>query len=365
MLSVPIKFGVRSDFRKELHKRVYDYLDKSGKPVRAPFAMYRKSVVILAWIAASYIGLVFFSTTWWQAAFFAVSLALAAAGMSFNIPHDASHGSYSGNAALNRAMAFAFDLMGASSYVWHWKHNVLHHGFTNIPGVDDDINLAGLGRMAPMQKRHGFHRFQHYYLWLLYGLITLKWQLYDDYRDVIVGKVGTRDIPRPKGLELILFIVGKLGWLSLFLVIPLSMHSLGNVLLGYFAVNLMLGITVAVVFQMAHTVEEADFVAPPGPEERIQNEWAAHQVETTVNFAPRNAFWTWYLGGLNYQIEHHLFPSVSHIHYPDLAPIVEQTCKEHGVSYNSHPTFRLAIASHFRWLREMGRPVTDSGIATA
>lgn len=363
MLSVPIKFGVRSEFRKELHKRIYDYLDKSGTPVRAPFAMYRKSVVILAWIAASYIGLVFLSATWWQAAICAVSLAIAAAGMSFNIPHDASHGSYSGNPVINRTMAFFFDIMGASSYIWHWKHNVLHHGFTNIPGVDDDINLAGMGRLAPQQPHKRFFRFQHYYLWLVYAGITLKWQWADDFREVIIGKVGGRGIPRPKGIELALFIAGKLAWMTLFFLLPLSQHSVGWVVGWYLAVNLMLGVTVAVVFQMAHTVEEAEFVAPPGPDERVQNEWAAHQVETTVNFAPRNAFWTWYLGGLNYQIEHHLFPSVSHVHYPALAPIVEQTCKEHGVSYSSHPTFRAAIASHFRWLKEMGQPPSETALA--
>jgi linoleoyl-CoA desaturase len=365
MLSVPIKFGVRSEFRKELHKRIYGYLESTGARVRAPFAMYRKSLVIIAWIAVSYVGLVYFAANWWEAGICAVSLAMAAAGLSFNVPHDASHGSYSGNAVLNRAMAFSFDMMGASSYVWHWKHNVLHHGFTNIPGVDDDINLAGVGRLAPTQKHHGFHRFQHYYLWVLYGLITVKWQWVDDFHNVIVGKIGTRDIPRPKGAELLLFILGKMCWLTLFLVLPLMQHSVGNVIMGYLAVNVMLGIIVAVVFQMAHTVEEADFVPPPpgAPEERIQNEWAAHQVETTVNFAPRNAFWTWYLGGLNYQIEHHLFPSISHIHYPALAPIVQQTCKEHGVAYHSHPTFRAAIASHFRWLREMSRPPMEPAAA--
>jgi len=358
MLSVPIKFGVRSEFRKELHARVDAYLASCGRRVRAPFAMYRKSFVIIAWMAVSYIGLVFYSAHWWQGVICAISLAMAAAGISFNIPHDASHGSYSTNPTVNRAMAFVFDMMGASSYVWHWKHNVLHHGFTNIPGVDDDINLGGMGRLAPTQKHHLFHRFQHYYLWLLYGLITVKWQWMDDFSNVITGKIGSADIPRPKGKEMFLFVLGKACWLTLFVILPLTQHSVGIVIAGYFGVNMMLGVIVAVVFQMAHTVEEADFVPPPpgAPEERIKNEWAAHQVETTVNFAPRSAFWTWYLGGLNYQIEHHLFPSVSHIHYPELAPIVEQTCQEHGVSYSKHPTFRSAIRSHFRWLREMSRP---------
>lgn len=357
MLSVPIKFGVRTDFRKELHARVDAYLASCGKRVRAPFAMYRKSVIIIAWMTVSYIGLVFYAANWWQGAIWAVSLAMAAAGISFNIPHDASHGSYSTNPRVNRAFAFVFDMMGASSYVWHWKHNVLHHGFTNIPGVDEDINLGGLGRLAPTQKHYVFHRLQHYYLWALYGLITVKWQWVDDFKDVITGKIGTADIPRPKGGEMVLFVLGKVWWLAFFMVVPLTQHSVWVVVAGYFAVNAMLGVIVAVVFQMAHTVEEADFVPPPpgAPEERINNEWAAHQVETTVNFAPRSALWTWYLGGLNYQIEHHLFPSVSHIHYSELAPIVEKICLEHGVRYSQHATFRAAIASHFRWLRQMSR----------
>ena len=358
MLSVPIRFGVRSDFRKTLNARVHGYLDQCGTRIRAPFAMYRKSFVIIAWFAVSYVTLVFFAQTWWEGLICMVSVAMAGAGMAFNIPHDASHGSYSGSSVLNRMMALAFDVMGASSYVWNWKHNVLHHGFTNIPGVDDDINLEGIGRLAPTQKHLPFHRFQHYYLWVLYGLITIKWQWKDDFENVIRGKIGSAEIPRPKGWELFWFVAGKAAWLSLFLIIPLTQHSVWLVLLGYLGVNLILGVIVSVVFQMAHTVQEADFVPPPpgAPEERIQNEWAAHQVETTVNFAPRNAFWTWYLGGLNYQIEHHLFPSVSHIHYPALAPIVEQTCKEHGVSYYTHPSFSAAIRSHFRWLREMSRP---------
>lgn len=358
MLSVPIKFGLRSEFRKELHARVDAYLEACGRRVRAPFAMYRKSLVLMIWLAASYTGLVFVSTAWWQALIFAASLGLVIAGIGFNIPHDASHGSYSTNRFLNRMMAFGFDVLGASSYLWHWKHNVLHHGFTNIPGVDDDINVGALGRLAPTQKHYKFHRFQHYYLWVLYAFTTMKWQLRDDFENVIRGKIGMADVPRPKGLELVLFILGKMAWFAFFFGVPLFFHSFGTVFVWYLIVNLVLGITIAVVFQMAHTVEEADFVAPPAgaPDERIKNEWAAHQVETTVDFAPRSAFWTWYLGGLNYQIEHHLFPSVSHIHYPELAPIVEQTCKEHGVSYNKHPTFRAAIASHFRWLREMSRP---------
>jgi linoleoyl-CoA desaturase len=353
-----IRFATRTDFRRELHARVDEYFARAGLAVRAPLAMYRKSAVVIAWAGVSYALLVFFSTEWWQAAICSLSLALAIAALSFNVPHDGSHGSYSRFPALNRAMAFAFDLAGASSYVWHWKHNVLHHGFTNIVGADDDINLAGFGRLAPAQPHRFFHRLQHYYLWALYGLIVLKWQLIDDFRDVIVGKVGQRPIPRPKGFEAVAFAVGKLLWIGVFIAIPLMVHPWQVVLVTYLATVFVLGVVISVVFQLAHCVEEAEFVPPPGPEEVIQNEWAAHQVETTVNFSPKSRLITWFVGGLNYQIEHHLFPSISHVHYPALAPIVAEVCRKHGVRHYTHPTLLSALASHYGWLREMARPPT-------
>lgn len=358
MLAVPIKFGHGSDFRNAVRSRVDAYLAASGLRVRAPAAMYRKSGILLCWLLTSYVGLVFLSNAWWQAAILSISLALAMAGVGFNISHDASHGSYSAHPAVNRMMAFAFDLLGASSYVWHWKHNILHHGFTNIAGADDDIHLGAMGRLAPSQKHHAFHRFQHYYLWGLYGLTMLKWQLMDDFRNVISGKIGAARVPRPKGGELVLFVLGKLSWFMLFFGFPLLFHSVGTVIAGYLVVNVVLGVIIATVFQTAHTVQEAAFVVPSagGPVGCIQSEWAAHQVESTVDYAPKSKFLTWYLGGLNFQVEHHLFPKVSHIHYPAIAPIVKQTCHELGVKYSTHPTFRAAIASHYRWLREMSRP---------
>lgn len=326
--------------------------------------MYVKSSIIALWTAASYVVLVFVAHSAVVAVCSALSLSLAAAALAFNIPHDASHGSYSRLPAFNRAMAFAFDLLGASSYVWHWKHDVVHHTYPNITGVDEDISLGPLGRLTPSQPHHPPHRFQHFYLWALYGLILFKWQFVDDFRDVIRGKVGQTAMPRPRGLELGLFLAGKVASVAVCFVIPLLRHPPGVVFGMYFLTAFLLGLVVSVVFQLAHAVEDAEFpvAAPRG---RMSSEWAIHQVETTVDFARGSRVLAWYLGGLNFQIEHHLFPKLSHAHYPALAPIVEAVCVERGVRYRAHRTLRAAIASHYRWLRRLANAEPGTGLAAA
>jgi linoleoyl-CoA desaturase len=253
-------------------------------------------------------------------------------------------------------MARAIDLIGGSSYLWHWKHNVLHHSYPNVHGADDDIDLGLLGRLAPAQKWLPFHRFQQYYMWALYGAVPFKWHLWDDFVELAAGKIGTQTIPRPKGKELVVLIAGKLVFYSLAFVIPALFHPLWVVLLYYVAISFTLGVLIGTVFQLAHCVAEAEFSLPAADTNRMEAEWAVHQVESTVDFSRGNPVITWFLGGLNYQIEHHLFPKVSHIHYPSLAPIVESVCRKFGVSYNAHESLGGAMASHFRWLKVMGQP---------
>ena len=353
MTASVIKFGRTSDFRQQLVARVDAYFATTGLTARAPARMYVKSAVIVAWAVLSYVLLYFVATTWWQAALSAVSVSLAVAAVSFNVPHDGSHGSYSRWPILNRAMAFSFDLCGASSYLWHWKHNVMHHTFTNIAGADADIELGGLGRLSTAHPHRMLHRFQHFYLWVLYGLILFKWQFYDDFHDLIRGEIGGRPIPRPRGTELALFIAGKLAFVAVWFAIPMLHHSFGVVLVMYLFTTFAIGLVISVVFQLAHTNEEAAFLTPVGSDERVESEWAVHQVETTVDFARANRVLSWFLGGLNFQIEHHLFPKVSHVHYAALAPIIEDVCRENGVRYETHPTFRAALAAHYRWLRNL------------
>ena len=110
------------------------------------------------------LALVFAATTWWQAVPLAISLALAIAGIGFAIQHDANHGSYSSKESVNRLMGITLDLLGASSYVWKWKHNIFHHTYTNLSGSDEDINIGFFARLSPVQPRRRIHRLQQFYV---------------------------------------------------------------------------------------------------------------------------------------------------------------------------------------------------------
>lgn len=353
-----LKFGKNNDFQVELRRRVHEYFHSSGQRPRDCAAMYLKTTIILTCWAAAYVLLVFVAQTWWQALPLAVLLGLATAGIGFNIQHDSGHQAYSDHAWVNKLMAMTLDGIGGSSYLWHWKHAVFHHTFVNITGHDADIDLGLLGRLTPHQRRFKFHRWQQWYLWPLYGLMAIKWQLFDDFRDVLTGQIGGHRIPRPRGWELVIFLAGKALFFALAFGVPMLFHPLGVVLVYYVVAALVLGVVLSVVFQLAHCVEEAEFPLPRPDTGRIENAWAIHQVETTVDFARRSRVAAWLLGGLNFQIEHHLFPRVCHVNYPAISKLVEATCREFGVRYTEHESFRAGLASHFRWLRQMGMPGT-------
>ena len=353
-----LTFGECDGFLVTVRRRVDEFFISTGRRRRDCAEMYLKTAVALSWLIASYVLLVFWAAAWWQALPLAISLGVAIASVGFNVQHDGAHGAYSKRTWINTLMATMLDLLGASSFVWKRKHNLIHHSFTNITGHDEDINLGVLGRLSPHQRRFSFHRLQHIYLWALYGMVSFKWHLYDDFKDIAKSRIGGYRFGRPKARDLIVFFGGKLSFFSLALVIPMLFHSWWIVLAFYFVATFMSGLVLSVVFQMAHCVEEADFPLPLEPMGQIENAWAVHQVQTTVDFARRSWLVTWFTGGLNYQIEHHLFPRICHVNYPAISGLVEKTCREFGVKYAAHDSFRAAIASHFRWLRRMGMKQT-------
>ncbi|SFS07487.1 linoleoyl-CoA desaturase [Dyella sp. OK004] len=349
-----LKFNGDNTFQRELRRRVEDYFKRSGHPQRDNARMYVKTAIILATFIASYVLLVFFAATWWQGLLLSIVLGFATAQIGFSIQHDAGHQAYSERRWVNRWMAMTLDLVGGSSYLWHWKHARFHHTYVNIDGYDSDISLGALARFSPQQKHHWHHRWQHIYLWMLYGLTVVSWHLHDDFRDIITGTIGKRRIPRPRGKDLAVFVLGKLVFFTLAFGLPLVFHSIGTVLLYYAVVAVVTGFQLAVVFQLAHAVEEATF---PLPDEsgRMDKPWAIHQLETTANFSRNSRVITWLVGGLNFQVEHHLFPRICHLHYPAISRVVEATCREYGVPYHVNRSFGAGIASHYRWLRRMGR----------
>jgi len=353
---IRLKFGKENDFQVELRRRVAEYFQSTGRRQRDCPQMFLKTAIILACFAASYVLLVFVAQTWWQALPLAILLAFSMAAIGFNIQHDGSHGAYSRYGWINKLAALTSDLIGASSYLWRWKHVVFHHTYVNVTGVDTDIELGSLLRLTPNQPWRPRHRWQHLYLWPLYGLMAARWHLYGDFHEVATGLLGPHRIPRPKRWDLVVFIAGKTVSVGLLLVLPMFFHSWWIVLIYYAVVTAVLGVTLSIVFQLAHCVEEADFPMPDPETHRIESAWADHQARSTVDFARKSRVLAWLLGGLNFQIEHHLFPRICHINYPEMSRIVEETCREFGVKYSVHRTFRAGLQSHFRWLWRMGRP---------
>lgn len=322
--------------------------------------MQVKTAVMLSWVAATWAVAMFAPVSGAVAALLAVSIGLAMAGVGFCVMHDANHGSYSRSRGVNRVLSFTLDLLGASSHLWRQKHNILHHTYTNIEGLDDDIE-AGTPwlRFAPWQRRMFFHRFQHLYVFLLFGFFPLKWFFVDDFRGFVTGRIGTQYFPPARGKALLTALLGKAGFFAWAFVIPAVLHPTWWLVPLWLLTSFTLGNVLGWVFQLAHCLDAAEFVeAQPGG--IMSEDWAAHQVRTTVDFARGNRLLSWYLGGLNFQVEHHLFPRVCHVHYPAISRIVEQTCADHHVRYRTEPTLRKALAANCRWLREMGRPVTSA-----
>jgi linoleoyl-CoA desaturase len=354
-----LKFAGNSEFQVEVRQRIDEFFRSTGRRQRDCPQMYVKTGILIASFITSYALLVFVAQTWWQALPLAIVLGLLTAAIGFNVQHDGSHHAYSDHDWVNKMMAMTIDVIGGSSHHWHFKHVIFHHTYVNITGYDTDIELGGLGRLNPHCRRFWFYRWQQYYLWPLYGFMAINWHLVGDLRDIIPGRIGEHRLPRPKGWNLAVFVAGKAIFLALAFGIPMLFHSVWVVVLFYGAAAIVLGLVLSVVFQLAHCVEQAEFPLPRQDTGRIENAWAIHQVETTVDFARRSPVAAWLLGGLNFQIEHHLFPRICHVNYPAISKVVEQTCKEFGLRYTEHESFWSGVASHFRWLRRMGMADTS------
>jgi linoleoyl-CoA desaturase len=354
-----LKFAEGDAFQSEVRRRVDQFLRDGGRRPRDCPQMYMKTAIVFAWLWASYALLVFAAVAWWQALALAIMLGLAMAALGFNVQHDGGHRAYSNRPWINKLMAMTLDLLGGSSYIWARKHNTIHHTYANITGHDDDIDVGPFGRMSPHQKWLPWHRLQHYYLWLLYGVLAFKWQFFDDFWSLILGRVGRHPLARPRGWDLAVLVGGKLLFFSLAFLVPMLLHPVWVVVVLYVAASFTQAMTLSLVFQLAHCVEEADFPMPRKDTGRMATPWAVHQVETTVDFARGNRLLSWFLGGLNFQIEHHLVPHICHVHYPAIAKIVEETCREFGLRYVANKSFLGGLVSHFRWLRRMAMPIAE------
>jgi len=346
---------IGADFRKELNRRVDEFLRHRGR--HATLSLHFKAVVLFAAYLAP-LGLLLFlpMPVWVQMGLWTV-MGLAMAGIGMNVMHDANHGSWSNNPRINRLYGASIYLLAGLPLNWKIQHNYLHHQFTNLHGLDEDVEVNGVLRLHTSEKRRWFHRFQHVYAPALYSLLTLNWALLKDFNKLLkYRKLGLlKKFKAHTGIEMAKLVLAKLFYFSLFVVLPIvfSPQSAGSLILGFVVMHLVAGLVLSIVFQLAHILEEVDMPHWEGNSE-LDNEWMIHQLQTTANFSEGHPLITWYTGGLNHQIEHHLFPNVSHAHYPAIAPLVRQTAEEFGLPYRSVPRFRGALANHFRTLWVLG-----------
>ncbi|HEY0298098.1 MAG TPA: acyl-CoA desaturase [Arachidicoccus sp.] len=343
-------------FHVELKHRINHYFETSGKPTTGGFRILSKAMFFAIALIYCYVQVVFFTPdSTWIDLLLCMVMGLIISGIGFNVMHDGGHGSFSKYGSINKIAAHSTELVGASQFMWNMKHNVIHHAYTNIDGVDDDIDAKPFLRMATTQKKYKIHRFQHLYFWIFYAILHLYWTWVNDYTKYFTRKVGNIPLKKMKLQDHIIFWVFKLVYLSVFMIIPVVRLGFGDWIIGYLTLSCTTGLILSVVFQLAHTVEETEFPMPDEISGKMENEWAIHQLKTTANFATKNKFICWYVGGLNFQVEHHLFPKISHIHYPAINKIVKQACKEYNITYIEYKRMYQAFISHVTFLKQMGQ----------
>jgi linoleoyl-CoA desaturase len=350
------------DFTKKLTENVNDYFKSKNLSRHGSWKILLKVPILLSVYFLPYILMmtgVIQSTGWmWL---MSVVMGLGMAGIGLAIMHDANHGTFSKNERLNTLMCYTLEMLGGYHTNWKIQHNVLHHSFTNVHDMDEDIDPIGLLRFSPNAPLKKIHRFQVFYAWFFYGLMTFSWMTNKDIKQIIDynkrGLLKSQNKTLAKALRQI--IISKIIYYSYVLVLPLILldQSWWQILIGLGTIHFVCGIVLAFVFQSAHVVSDTEFINEDNFKElNEETSWAKHQMMTTANFSNWNPLFTWYLGGLNHQIEHHLFPDISHVHYRRISKIVRKTAKEYGVPYHYHKTFGGAILNHLVLLNRLGKP---------
>jgi len=286
----------------------------------------------------------------------AIAMGAFAAFIGFNVAHDAIHGAYSSNDNVNEAVAMFFNILGANVYVWKVTHNVVHHTYTNIPGHDEDIEIApGLLRVTDHDALKPLHKYQHVYGFLLYCFASLSWVFRKDYVKFFKERIGQTDNSMPPKVEIFKLFFFKFLYYIAFIVVPLLVLDITwwQFIIGFLCMHFMEGAVLGLVFQLAHLVEQTELI-DANEQGNIEEAWAIHQMKTTANFASQSFLATWLCGGLNMQVEHHLFPKICHIHYPQISSIVRETAEEFGVPYYDNKTFFTALQSHYKVLKHYG-----------
>lgn len=352
---VTVKFSQpSSDFFSTLRKSVDQYFRENRLSESGNAHLYWKAGILIVSYLACYFTIMLVPIPAWLGAILAGMLGFIQALVGFNIMHDACHDAFSRKKNINYFFGLSMNALGSDAHMWRNKHNVLHHTYTNVDGVDDDIAKTPLLRMCESQPYFKAHKLQHIYLSFLYAISTLYWVLVKDFQHYFFGNGYAVETNKMKLADHLMFWLTKIVYFVLYLVLPIYVWGVVPGIIGFVIMHAMLGMVMSFVFQLAHVVENVEFEQATEVTQ-IENEWAVHQIATTSDFAPRNKVVSWFLGGLNYQVEHHLFPRISHVHYPAIQQIVQKTCEDYGVTYHYYPTMSEALASHFRHMKHLGQ----------
>ncbi|GGE17837.1 fatty acid desaturase family protein [Psychroflexus salis] len=358
-MASPIRFSRTDskDFIRTLNKRVNTYFKDNQISKTGNWKLHVKTVVMFSLFFVPYILILFTPFSPWIKLGMSILMGVGMAGVGMNIMHDGNHGSYSKKKWVNKLMGGSIYILAGNVYNWQVQHNVLHHTYTNVHGHDEDISVGQIVRFTPEAKWRKFHKFQHIYSFFLYGLLTINWAITTDFRQsrkYLKQKLSYGKLPNPLK-QWSTVAISKVVYVLLWIVTPILLTELTwwMVIIGFVAMHFTAGLILSVVFQLAHVTENT-IMPIPDEELKFEHAWITHQLFTTANFSVHNKFVSWFTGGLNQQVEHHIFPNISHIHYGKIRKIVKQTAEEFNLPYFEYKSTRAAIISHYRFLKELG-----------
>jgi linoleoyl-CoA desaturase len=356
-----IKFSgkIKSEFISELRKKVDEYFDSNKISKYGNLSLTAKTIVMFLMYFIPYFLMMSGIIKSIEGVLLCwIIIGVGKAGVGMTVMHDANHRSFSKRQSVNRWLGKSLYLLGGFPPNWQYQHNTMHHGFTNIDGYDEDIDPGGYLRLSPHKPLYKIHKFQHIYGWFLYGLMTLSWVTTKDFVQLGRYKRDNAKLNTKRTYNHLfrILIFSKILYFTAFIILPLVVlpFSWPWVLLFFLAMHFTTGLILSVIFQTAHVIPDTKYPLP-GKEGTIENNWAIHQLQTTSDFSPRNKVLSWCIGGLNYQIEHHLFPNISHIHYPKLSQLVRETAQKYQITYHVQNSFFKAIQEHAKMLKNLGR----------
>ena len=347
------------DFSADLRRSINVYFKENSLTKNATAYYYVKAAVMALMLWGPFAALVFFDLSPLLYLLMWVIMGFGMSGVGMNVMHDANHGSVSKKQWVNKFFGSSMYLLSGNVFNWKVQHNVLHHTYTNLYGKDEDLDASGLLRLHPNEPMKKMHKYQVYYAPLLYSLLTLNWVLLKDWKQLArYTKNGlTKQMQSTFTKELIVLLLSKIAYFSVFIATPLlAGYGVGLTILGFVIMHALAGFILSLIFQMAHVVDEVQH--PLDSSINPSTQFAKHQLATTSNFATRSRLVTFFTGGLNFQVEHHLFPLISHVHYPKISKIVKEVAARHGLPYYEHKTFMEAVRSHVHYLNTVGKMQT-------